>query len=785
MSIPLVVLLIVSVNVSSMPECLTVLPNTSTNPSSFVPHSTIGISGNAAFAAQGWPGDGTQQSPYIIEGLEIVADGTCINIFNTNVHFVIRNCVLSQTGAVITNSIRLSHVSNGVIENCSISNGYIGIGLIGTIDCSIVNNTISDCGYYGIAQAASSYNCTFSMNRIINCGGYGFDLSYLKYSTIESNNILNCGETGIRFRDSENVTVANNVITDSDLYGFYIYSTGNCTFRNNTLQNGGIGIVGYKEYWIHNFSENVVNGKPLGYFYRTNDTEIDGDSFGQLFMIDCFNVSLSSGEFINASGGPSLLSCTNCTISNVESIENLYGISLLESENTTLSNNTLVECGIRFDGNNTRYWSISETNNTVNGKPFGYFLNQDGLTINGDDYGQLVLVGSDSLSIVNGTFDSATVGVAFHSCFNCSLKEVLLTNNFDLGLEVSHSTNCTSTNIVLEDSYTGGIYVDTSDNTTVTESEIERNGLGIWIFSSDNCIIDSNQIRENRGNPIYFVNTSYGIVSDNLIYDNADSLELYVVNYLEIINNTIFGSSSDGIYMDFTSGVKARDNRIYGNTNHGLYIGLYTFFSEIYNNMIGFNGGGNAVDEGYFNEWDNGVDTGNIWSDYSGNGVYTVGALGVDNYPLGFLTWQDDVQYVVGSVVSAVSWDVRLPNPDSYTLLWEGVIIAQNSLNTSLEHISESISGLSVGSYNLTLVVTDASGYSLVDTVIITVEEEAVTTTTATTTTTTHDTFTSPTSNTGTIPPLDTSFVLIIFIAGFAGGMVIVLVAVVIRRKKM
>ena len=782
----LVGMLIVSASVSSMLVYLTELPNTSTSPSSLVPHGPISISGNAAFAAQGWPGDGTQQSPYIIEGLEIVTAGTCIYIFNTNVHFVIRNCVLSQTGEVKTNSIRLSHVSNGAIENCSISNGYIGIALIGTIDCTIVNNTLSDCGYYGIAQAASSYNCTLSENRVINCEGYGFHLAYLKYSIVENNYIRNCGEMGIRFQDSENITVADNEIIDSGFFGLYIRSTGNCTFVNNILQNGGFGIVGSKEYWMHNFSENMVNGKPLGYFLGTNNTEIDGNQFGQLFLIDCFNVSLDSGVFFNVSVGPSLLSCSNCTISDMEISENLYGISLFESENTTLRNNTLIECGIIFNGAATEYWTISETGNTVNGKPFGYYLNQGDLTINGNEYGQLVLVGSNHLSIVNGTFASATVGMAIHSCFNCSIRDVLLVDNYDLGIEVSHSLNCTLTNVTIKDSSVGGLQIDTSDYTTVTESEILRNGLGIWVFSSDNYIFDFNQIHENLGYPINIVNTSYGVVRNNMIYDNTDPLELYVVNYLEIVNNTILGSSSDGLHLDFTSGVRILDNRIYGNADYGMNLGSYTLFSEIYNNMIGFNEAGNAVDSGIWNEWDDGVDTGNIWSDYSGEGVYSVGGMGVDNYPLGFLTWQDDVQYVVGSIVPTISWDVRLPNPESYMLLWEGAIIVQNSLNSSLDHISKSINGLSVGSYNLTLVVNDASGYNLVDTVIITVVEETVTTTTTTTTTTFPTTITDTTSTASDTttgpPPLDTLIVIIIFTIGVVGGIAIVLF-VVIRKK--
>ena len=163
----LVSIFVVSASISSSPMYLAELPNTIAEPSSFVPHNTISISGNAAFAAQGWPGLGTHESPYIIEGLEIVSAGTCIYIFNTNVHFIIRNCVLSRTGVVKTDSIRLSHVSNGVIENCSISNTYVGIILNDIDNCIISNNTLANCSDSGIVQVSSSYSCTLSNNTVI------------------------------------------------------------------------------------------------------------------------------------------------------------------------------------------------------------------------------------------------------------------------------------------------------------------------------------------------------------------------------------------------------------------------------------------------------------------------------------------------------------------------------------------------------------------------------------------------------------------------------------------
>jgi len=772
-----------TINISLIPIHLSEVPNTSSSLSSYTLHDAISISGNSAFATQGWPGSGSNESPYIIEGLEIVADDICISIYNTNVHFVIRNCLLSQTSAGKATGIRFSHVNNGAIENCSISHIDVGIILIDIDDCNIVNNSIADCGYSGILQTSSSYNCTLSENNVINCEDYGFRLGYLKYSVVENNYIRNCGQIGFTLANSVNTSVLGNMVEESRGFGLYFTMSINCTFINNTLVNGGFGVEANEEYhWVHNFSGNTINGKSVGYFFKLNDTEIDGTLYGQVFLISCYNVSLSSGIFFNASVGVSLFSCRNCTIDSVESSGNLYGANILQSENTTLTGNTFINCGVRIEGDEINHWNLTTSGNTVNGKQFGYILEQNDLIIDGNDFGQLILVNSDNLSITNGKFESVTTGIVGYNSFNCSIRDASSIDNYHDGIRLLYSNNCTLTNVTSEGSRNNGLYIKASNNTIVSVSEIRQNGDAIYVDSSNDFLIDSNQIYDNQGRAMYLRGTNYGVIRNNSIQDNGGPIELYVVNWLKIVNNTIFGSATDGLYLDFTSGVIIRDNRIYGNTGYGLNLESYTLYSEIYNNMIGFNGAGNALDKGIYNEWDDDIETGNIWSDYSDNGLYYyISGMGVDYYPLGFLSRPDDVQYIVGASVTAVSWDIRLPNPDLYTMLWDGVVITQGSLNSSLEHLSKPIEGLAVGIYNLTLVVVDESGYGLIDTVIITVVDESTTTIT-TITTTTSITTENTTTTTSTITPLDTSMVLISVVAAVV--IIAVILLLVTKRKR-
>ena len=66
-------------------------------------HEPIDIVGdddlNATALVEGWPGNGTSQNPYRIQGLSINLDGAtgnCIYIRDTRAHFIISSC--SPTG---------------------------------------------------------------------------------------------------------------------------------------------------------------------------------------------------------------------------------------------------------------------------------------------------------------------------------------------------------------------------------------------------------------------------------------------------------------------------------------------------------------------------------------------------------------------------------------------------------------------------------------------------------------------------------------------------------------
>ncbi len=95
----------------------------------YIARDSIRINGNTDFAeqaaAEGWPGDGSKEEPYIIRGYEIdgYGHGSCIFVGNTTLHFeLIDNYVHTATGKFhdpyfSNTAILLHNLSNSRIIN--------------------------------------------------------------------------------------------------------------------------------------------------------------------------------------------------------------------------------------------------------------------------------------------------------------------------------------------------------------------------------------------------------------------------------------------------------------------------------------------------------------------------------------------------------------------------------------------------------------------------------------------------------------------------------------------
>ncbi|RLI54037.1 MAG: hypothetical protein DRO93_13015 [Candidatus Thorarchaeota archaeon] len=163
-------------------------------------HSPIVIDGDDDLKAQGWPGNGTEADPYVIEDLIIETSETCISLSNTRAFLLIRGCTLRNVNQFARSGtgISLTNVINVRVGNCTIIDKYSGVKSESSSPCCNVSIVSTTCEHISYPFTLQCDNLT-----IDNCSVA--DASY-----------------GIFLSDSGNCTVSNSVVSDCNHYGIYV-----------------------------------------------------------------------------------------------------------------------------------------------------------------------------------------------------------------------------------------------------------------------------------------------------------------------------------------------------------------------------------------------------------------------------------------------------------------------------------------------------------------------------------------------------------------------------------
>ncbi len=181
-------------------------------------HPPILIESDMDFVSYEFPGNGTQNNPYIIEYYKIGASGSSsigISISNTNSFFIIKNCIV-YTGYI---GILLRDVSGGtswIINNTCISRSGDGggIGLSDTTNSTIKFNTCKNF-MQGIHLNYASY-CLIKLNLMDGNNYQGINIRYSSYNIIINNTVKMSPEHGIALVGNANWNeVYNNILIDN------------------------------------------------------------------------------------------------------------------------------------------------------------------------------------------------------------------------------------------------------------------------------------------------------------------------------------------------------------------------------------------------------------------------------------------------------------------------------------------------------------------------------------------------------------------------------------------
>lgn len=430
------------------------------------------------------------------------------------------------------------------------------------------------------------------------------------------------------------------------------------------------------------------------------------------------------------------------------------------SPNMTVIDNIFVNGGITLNVHilYEPTFDYTITGNSANGKPILYLEDAINMTVNADDYAQVILMQCENIIVQNGTIENVSYGVQILYSDFCSVED-LVSQGTAQGIIVHYSNNTQISRCIVHVGHGFGIALYYSHDCTVQNNTVFGDASGgsklIYLASCYDSVVQRNHLSgvtftgievsgydclvlENTITSCYCgirLSGSRLLIVDNRIVDTSDDyvqpsnsmgiLAAPIWNSRIVHNEIIDGDDWGILYLGNNSEILS--NNIAYNLGVGLEIYAGSTNNTICFNVFGWNHGGNAIDNGFLNQWDNGMNTGNLWSDYdyeSGYHPYTIpGSAGSqDRWPDADvyspnISHPDNVYFDISVTVVNVTWSVWDVFPAQYWLYHNGELIRQGTWRNGF--LTFAINVINGPSHNVTLVVSDLNGHTSSDTVML------------------------------------------------------------------
>jgi parallel beta-helix repeat protein len=234
------------------------------------PHGPIVIGGDGEFRtiaeAESWPGDGSESDPFIIEDFDIDlggTDGECIDIQDTSVHFIIRDCSFTGGSVIGGYGIYMWNATNCEVSGNIFYDNYYAMYIFDG-NASVVNNEVLSTGSVGFFLS-SLENSTISENTITG-GQSGLILEGLRWCEINNNTITGSTQISMYLSFCDYLTLSDNDLISGTLAGLYLENSDNCTIIRNTCSDCGDGI--FLSYARDNlFKDCTIEGNTNGLYF--------------------------------------------------------------------------------------------------------------------------------------------------------------------------------------------------------------------------------------------------------------------------------------------------------------------------------------------------------------------------------------------------------------------------------------------------------------------------------------------------------------------------------------
>lgn len=574
--------------------------NSSSTPlteSSSLVEGRLTIVRNSDWEFYGWPGNGTEISPYLVENMNLIEFQICAS----NKSFEIRNCVSE-------NEAYIEATSNGKIEDSI----YIESLRIYTSSNLTISNVTFDSFLY------SDY----------------YTPSYLE------------------IRSSEKITVEDCIVTGSRNYGVRVENSNNCTIQRNAFSNcGRISYVTYimaatiqspnadsfspaqsTDFTIHGGALYIDN---CSICFISNNTLIDNVGFG-IHCRDSADLELSR-NFEENSGLTSDITC--CRESKLLNNTFNSGLDLDSSILCTLVGNEFGRNGLFLAGNlSTLFHRVID--NSVHSKPLLVIANESDTIYANSEYGQMYIINSSRIHL-----KQLILGASLPSIYILYSSSCNITKTTCPSIRIDHSSNSEVFGNIVTEGFTGIRFENAIDCKIYNNSILDTvYGVHIGHGSNGSRIYDNNLIDVGRFG--IWITSPFCVVENNTLTGCATT-EYHYGHWQVPVHFGAIRVFSDDCVIHNNSVVD----------NHGYGIWITGNRNLIYKNTLIGNSKGNGLSEGANNQWDNGIDTGNYWGDWIGYGVYYVpgNEACVDSYPRGLPNSITPVNAIVFAAIGSVA----------------------------------------------------------------------------------------------------------------------------------
>ena len=352
------------------------------------------------------------------------------------------------------------------------------------------SHTISSEGN-GIGIHLSNRQNVTIKNLIINNFGTGISFGFAKEYPIkeiqrqlaQNNQILNNEITSyygcIELANANKTTISDNILTTNPKYGI---SLGNCNFTifvNNKLHGGSLDLGISTQ---NQLLDNILNGKPLAFFYQESNIVIEDAN--QVILEECSNITVKNIDpTTDLKIAIQLINTNNSIITNCKG-----RITLSNSHYNIISKNDLREISSDYFSQPAISLTLSVFNSI--------YENQ----ITECDSEGIKLVGSNFNNIYKNLVSDCNSGIWLLGSNNNNVyQNILESNQFGIKLAYEHFA------MVKPVCYYNSIF----------ENIIESCSQGIHLYSAYENKIFRNNISYPRGHAVYLCCSD-----DNRFYSN-------------------------------------------------------------------------------------------------------------------------------------------------------------------------------------------------------------------------------------------------------------------------